>query len=82
MHKLVITGLILLAVVFIGASQTFFIVDQREQAIVLQLGQPKGEPKQPGLHLKMPIVQEVRRFDKRILSIDPAHPLYGTDPQS
>ncbi len=72
MHKLLVTGLILLAVVFIGASQTFFIVDQREQAIVLQLGQPKGEPKQPGLHLKIPIVQEVRRFDKRILSIDPA----------
>ncbi len=71
MNKFLVSGLILLAIILIGASQSFFIVDQREQAIVLQLGQPIGEPKQPGIHFKLPIVQEVRRFDKRILSVDP-----------
>lgn len=56
----------------IGISQTLFIVDQTQQAIVLQLGQPVGELRKPGLHLKMPLIQEVRYFDHRILSVDPA----------
>ncbi len=62
---------IVLAGALILASQCFFIVDQREQAIVLQLGQPVGEPRGPGLHFKTPFVQNVRYFDRRILSIDP-----------
>jgi membrane protease subunit HflC len=57
-------------VLLIG-SQSFFVVDQREQAIVLQLGEPKGEPRGPGLHLKTPFIQNIRFFDRRILSIDP-----------
>ena len=64
MQKTLITALIILAVILIGASQVFFIVDQREQAIVLQLGQPVGQVREPGLHLKMPFVQEVRSFVK------------------
>lgn len=63
--------LIALAVLIIGGSQAVFTVDEREQAIVLQLGQPKGDVKGPGLHFKIPLVQEVRRFDRRILSVDP-----------
>lgn len=64
-------------IIFIGvvaliiAAQAFFIVDQREQAIVLQLGQPKGEPRNPGLHAKIPFIQTVQYFDRRILSVDP-----------
>ena len=56
----------------VGISQTVFIVDQTQQAIVLQLGQPVGKLREPGLHLKLPLVQEVRYFDRRILSVDPA----------
>ena len=63
---LIVAGLLLVVI-----SQTLFIVDEREQAIVLQLGQPIGEPRGPGLHLKVPIIQDVRRFDRRILPIDP-----------
>ncbi|MDP7142098.1 MAG: protease modulator HflC [Alphaproteobacteria bacterium] len=63
--------LIVLAVALIAGSQSLFTVDQREQAIVLQLGQPIGEVRQPGLHFKIPFVQDVRRFDSRILSVDP-----------
>lgn len=62
---------ILLAGALIIGSQSFFIVDEKEQAIVLQLGQPKGEPRGPGLHFKSPFVQNVRYFDSRVLSIDP-----------
>ena len=62
---------IVVAAALIIGSQSFFTVDQREQAIVLQLGQPRGEPRGPGLHFKTPFVQEVRYFDSRVLSIDP-----------
>jgi len=64
--------LIILAILFIAASQIFYIVDQREQAILLQLGQPIGDIKGPGLHIKIPFVQDVRFFDSRMLSVDPA----------
>ena len=63
--------MIVLAAGLIGASQALFTVDEREQALVLQLGQPVGDVKGPGLHFKIPIVQDVRRFDRRILSVDP-----------
>lgn len=63
--------LFVLGFVLIAISQTIFIVDQTQQAIVLQLGQPVGELRKPGLHFKLPLVQEVRMFDRRILAIDP-----------
>lgn len=63
--------LIILGLCAVGATLSLFVVDQTEQAIVLQLGQPMGEVKGPGLHFKIPVVQEVRRFDRRILSVDP-----------
>lgn len=72
MNKPLLIILALVAVGLIGASQIFFIVDQREQAIVLQLGQPIGDVKGPGLHAKIPVIQNVRFFDRRILSVDPA----------
>lgn len=63
---------LVLGFLLIALSQTMFIVDQTQQAIVLQLGQPVGEPRKPGLHFKLPLVQEVRYFDRRILAVDPA----------
>ena len=62
---------IVIAATLLIGSQSFFIVDEREQAIVLQLGQPKGEPRGPGIHFKTPFVQNIRYFDRRVLSIDP-----------
>lgn len=50
--------------------QTFFTVDQTEQAIVLQFGKPVRVIQTPGLKVKIPLVQAVRRFDKRILNVD------------
>ncbi len=63
--------LFILGLAMVGISQTLFIVDQTKQAIVLQLGQPVGELRKPGLHFKLPMIQEVRYFDRRILSVDP-----------
>lgn len=62
---------IVLGALLVGLSQSLFIVDETQQAIVLQLGQPKGQPREPGLHAKIPFIQEVRRFDRRILAVDP-----------
>lgn len=48
-----------------------FVIDQAEQAIIVQFGEPRGEPiNEPGLHFKTPFIQEVRRFDKRLLAWD------------
>ncbi|HPF77866.1 MAG TPA: protease modulator HflC [Alphaproteobacteria bacterium] len=70
-NKLNIFAVILL-VAAVAASQSVFTVDQREQALVLQLGNPVGEPRSPGIHFKIPLIQEVKRFDGRVLSVDPA----------
>lgn len=78
MNKFLVSILLIAAILLVAVSQSLFIVDQREQAIVLQLGEPVGNPNDPssytqgpGLHFKIPIVQEVRYFDRRILSVDP-----------
>src|SRR5256885_5643331 len=49
----------------------FFAVYQTEQVIITQFGKPQGEPiTEPGLHSKLPIIQEVNRIDKRFLEWD------------
>lgn len=63
--------MVLIGLGLIVVSQSVFIVDEREQALVLQLGQPVGDIKGPGLHFKIPVVQDVTFFDRRILSVDP-----------
>src|SRR5471032_1936946 len=51
----------------------FFAVYQTEQVIVTQFGKPIGDPiTEPGLHLKLPLIQEVNRIDKRFLEWDGA----------
>jgi modulator of FtsH protease HflC len=51
-------------------SMALFTVDQRERAIVFQLGEVKEVITTPGLHLKWPLIQNVRYFDARILTLD------------
>lgn len=59
---------IVVAVILFSAA---FVVDESEQAIIVQFGEPQGEViSEPGLHWKMPFIQEVRRFDKRLLIWD------------
>jgi len=58
------------AVVLIGALSSIFIVDEREKALVLQFGQIVRVKEDPGLGFKLPLIQEVVRYDDRILSRD------------
>jgi membrane protease subunit HflC len=54
----------------VGLLSSIFIVDEREKALVLQFGQIKQVVEEPGLNFKLPIIQEVVRYDGRILSLD------------
>ncbi|HQA09124.1 protease modulator HflC [Zoogloea sp.] len=60
--------------VFAILSMSLFTVDQRQHALVFQLGEVKGQISEPGLHGKIPLIQNVRYFDKRILTLDTSEP--------
>ncbi|MEW5893007.1 MAG: protease modulator HflC [Pseudomonadota bacterium] len=53
---------------------SLYTVDQRQAAMVFQLGEIVDIKKEPGLYLKLPLVQNVRYFDTRILTLDAADP--------
>ena len=58
-------------VVAIIVFSSAFVVDEAEQAIIVQFGEPQGDViSAPGLHWKLPFVQEVRRYDRRLLVWD------------
>jgi membrane protease subunit HflC len=67
-----ITSIVLiLAAVLLLTTRSAFVVDQAEQAIIVQLGEPIGDViTEPGLHWRVPFVQDVRRFDNRLLDWD------------
>ncbi|MBO9662660.1 protease modulator HflC [Dokdonella sp.] len=60
---------ILLAAVFIAGS-SIFIVRADQTAILLQFGRIVKSGYEPGLHFKMPLLQQVQRFDKRLLTLE------------
>ncbi len=72
------TLLILGVVAVVAAMGSMFIVNESQTAIVLNLGKIVRSNLQPGLHFKVPMVEEVRRFDRRILSLDDAPERYLT----
>jgi membrane protease subunit HflC len=66
-----LTGLLALLVL---SSLTVFTVDQRQQAIVFQLGEIISVKNQPGLYFKIPLLQNVRYFDTRLRTVDTVEP--------
>ncbi len=69
-----------LIVLILLASTSLYTVDQRQNAIVFQLGELKEVIKEPGLHVKIPLIQNIRYFDTRILTLDtPDAERYITD---
>lgn len=66
-------GLFLAIVVGLGAlvaNASFFLVQEREVALLLRLGEIVDSDYKPGLHFKIPVIQEVKHFDKRIQTLD------------
>jgi len=60
---------IMVAVVFVGAN-SIYTVDQREKAMVFRLGEIVNSDLEPGIHLKAPFINNVRKFDGRIQTLD------------
>lgn len=71
---IVLAGLVIVAVV---ALSSMFIVDEREKVLVLQFGQVRQVKETPGLGFRVPFIQEVVRYDDRILGL-PTSPIEVT----
>ena len=67
----ILVGLVVLLII---GSLSLFVVDQRQNAIVFRLGEVVNIKKDPGLYFKVPLLDNVRYFDVRILTIDTAEP--------
>ena len=71
MSRLNIILLIMVAAIVATASSALFIVNETQQALVIQFGEPKRTVDQPGLKFKLPFIQDVIFFEKRVLSFIP-----------
>ncbi|HKI64620.1 MAG TPA: protease modulator HflC, partial [Burkholderiales bacterium] len=66
----IVLGLLLLAIAIVS-SGSFYTLQEGEQAVIVQFGRPVGDPvTEAGLHVKLPLIQDVRRFEKRLLIWD------------
>jgi membrane protease subunit HflC len=70
MNRIMIAGGALLVVLLILAGASLFTVSQIEQVLVVQFGEVVRPIEQPGLHAKLPIIQNIISFDKRLLAVE------------
>ena len=70
MNGKTIAGLVVLAIIAIVGLSSVYTVDERQQAIVVKFGEPKRTVTEPGLHYKIPVMEQVIFLEKRILSLD------------
>lgn len=62
---------VIILIVIIVASGAIYTIDETQQVVITQFGKPVGEPiKQAGLHFKLPFIQDVNYFEKRLLDWD------------
>lgn len=72
MNNKIKIGFIVFAVVAVAVLfSSLYIVKQTEQAMVLQFGEPVRVVQEPGLHVKVPFIQNIVYYDKRLLEADP-----------
>ena len=70
MSKPALFGAIIFVVIAIIAFSSFFVIRENEQALILQFGNPQREVNTAGLNMKIPFIQNIIYFDKRILDYD------------
>jgi len=70
MSKKAIAVIVLVIFILVGMKGALFTIDEREQAIILQLGKHVRTIQKPGLYFKLPLVQNILRFEDRILEYD------------
>ena len=66
----VLKSVIILGVLLIAASSTLYVVSETERGVKLRFGRLVEADIQPGLHIKIPLADDVRLFDARILTVD------------
>ncbi len=71
MSKLKIFLIVIIVIAAFVLANTLYVVNQAEQAIVLQFGEPVRLVKDPGLKMKVPFIQNVVFYDTRLLDLDP-----------
>ena len=70
MNNKIIFPIIAIIVAIIFLTNMLFVVEQTEQAVIFQFGQPVKVVKEPGLNVKMPFIQNVLHFDSRLQEIN------------
>jgi modulator of FtsH protease HflC len=78
MRRFVIGAVAIIIGLWIVLPQVLFTIDERDQVIITQFGAYVRTVATPGLHVKMPLIQTLQRFDKRVLSADAAAAEYLT----
>jgi modulator of FtsH protease HflC len=71
-RALTIWGTVTVCLLLVVASRMFYSVSEMEQAVVTQLGRPLRLANEPGLHVKVPFLQQLTFFDNRLLDYDAA----------
>jgi len=71
MASLRVISLVMVGILGIGVYSSLFTVDQTQQALVIQFGEPKRTIQEPGLAFKVPFIQDVVYYEKRVLSLIP-----------
>lgn len=67
--RIIVVIFVFLAILVLGGS--FYVVDETQQVVITQFGEPKGDPiATPGLKMKLPFIQKANYFDKRFLEWD------------
>lgn len=75
------TFVFVLALAALVASLTVYRITELERGVLLRFGEIVQEDLQPGLHLKVPVMHEVRRFDARVLTVDSVPERFFTSEQ-
>ena len=80
MNRNIIIVIVLLIVIAIALAGSLFTIDETNQAIITQLGKYVRTVTEPGLHFKLPLLQNVHRFEDRVLEYDAdAAPIITSD---
>jgi len=72
------SGLIAAVVILVGALMSIFIVDERELVLKFRLGEIVKSDYEAGIYFKVPLVNNIKKFDKRILTLDARPAIYLT----
>jgi len=76
----IIAAIIAAAVIIVGAS-SLYTINETQQALVIQFGDVRDQVREPGLHVKVPFIQNVVYIDKRVLNLETSRQLGGESGQ-